>query len=160
MYPQSVCTCVQKRPETHTCRCTVSQTLTLRPCAYVVKHTQLSALSSFFARIARTIAPHLVVSQNTNKNHSHTPSLRLCVRTTIPQALVWVDWAGSGSTVSNEIEALLTVVPATPVNQYAQKYLEAFSRANWGTYCLAHLLTYTDFSGTLGEQHRLLLSKL
>ena len=74
------------------------------------------------------------------------------------QALVWVDWAGSGSATSTEIEALLTVVPATPVNQYAQKYLEAFSKANWGIYCLAHLLTYTDFSGTLGEQYHLLFS--
>eukprot|EP00038_Savillea_parva_P005656 m.159444 g.159444 ORF g.159444 m.159444 type:complete len:777 (-) comp11794_c0_seq1:185-2515(-) len=62
-------------------------------------------------------------------------------------ALVWFDWATSGSADATTIQTLLNNTGASPT---PQAYLEAFSHADWGTYCLAHLLTYTDFSGTLG----------
>eukprot|EP00035_Acanthoeca_spectabilis_P020220 m.431726 g.431726 ORF g.431726 m.431726 type:complete len:771 (+) comp17344_c0_seq1:81-2393(+) len=67
--------------------------------------------------------------------------------TQFKNALVSFDWAGSGTSAATDIQALLDGTGANPT---AQAYLEAFSRADWGTFCLAHLLTYTDFEGTLG----------
>jgi len=65
---------------------------------------------------------------------------------TITLTLAWIDYHGSNTAAAVGIQSLLNLATAGD----AQSYLEQFSKHDWDAYCLAHVVTYIDFSGTLG----------